>query len=76
MVTPIVGALCDRLRVLRVTTAAEMAEALAVRRRVFIEEQRVPEHEEIDAHDADPAMVADCLHVLARRDGAVASAGP
>ncbi|MCC6236955.1 MAG: GNAT family N-acetyltransferase [Dehalococcoidia bacterium] len=46
-----------------------MARALEIRRRVFIEEQRVPEAEEIDRHDGDPARVTSAVHVLARRDG-------
>src|SRR5690349_20848866 len=46
-----------------------MNEALSVRRRVFIEEQRVPEEEEIDGHDCDPAAVSDCLPVIAYVDG-------
>jgi predicted GNAT family N-acyltransferase len=57
------------LEVLVVTTAAEMRDALEIRRSVFIEEQRVPEDLEIDQHDADPALVSTALHVLARRDG-------
>jgi predicted GNAT family N-acyltransferase len=46
-----------------------MQRCLDVRRRVFIEEQHVPEDEEIDAYDADPATVTTCLHVLASLDG-------
>jgi len=61
--------------VLLITTAAEMHDALAVRRRVFIEEQHVPEDEEIDAHDAGPALVTDCLHVLARLGGRPVATG-
>jgi predicted GNAT family N-acyltransferase len=57
------------LEVLRVTTLDEMQQALAVRRRVFIEEQRVPEDLEIDEHDADPATITTALHVLARLQG-------
>jgi predicted GNAT family N-acyltransferase len=52
-----------------------MREALSVRRRVFIEEQDVPEAEEIDAHDGDPAAVVSALHVLARIDGAPVATG-
>jgi predicted GNAT family N-acyltransferase len=58
-----------RLEVVRVTTLEELQQALSVRRRVFIEEQQVPEDLEIDEHDADPATVTSCLHVLARLDG-------
>lgn len=57
------------LEVSLVRTAAEMRDALDIRRRVFIVEQHVPEDLEIDQHDADPAVVTTALHVLARRDG-------
>ena len=56
-------------RVAVVTTPEEMQEALAVRRAVFIEEQRIDEDEEIDRYDGDPATVADAVHVLGRLDG-------
>lgn len=59
----------EGLAIIAVVTAAEMAEALVVRRRVFIEEQAVPEHEEIDAHDGDPATVRSAVHVLGRIEG-------
>jgi predicted GNAT family N-acyltransferase len=58
-----------------VTTADEMRDALSIRRRVFIEEQRVPEDEEIDAHDGDPAVVTDCLHVVAYVDDVPVATG-
>jgi len=57
------------LEVVRVTTIDDMQQALAVRRRVFIEEQRVPEDLEIDKHDGDPATVTSALHVLVRLNG-------
>jgi predicted GNAT family N-acyltransferase len=64
----------SELTVIRVTTMEEMHEALAVRRRVFIEEQRVPEELEVDEHDGDPAQVTTALHILARKgDKAVAT---
>ena len=56
-------------RVSVVTTPEEMQEALAVRRAVFIEEQRIDEDEEIDRYDGDPATVTDAVHVLGRLDG-------
>ena len=56
-------------RVSVVTTPEEMDEALSVRRAVFIEEQRIDEDEEIDRYDADPATVADAVHILGRLDG-------
>jgi predicted GNAT family N-acyltransferase len=64
-----------RLEVVRITTSGEMRQALAIRRRVFIEEQRVPEDLEIDEHDADPATVSTAVHVLARRDGEPVATG-
>jgi predicted GNAT family N-acyltransferase len=58
-----------------VRSAEEMAACLEVRRAVFIEEQRVPEAEEIDAHDGDPAVVTTAVHVLARLDGRAVGTG-
>ncbi|HTV74033.1 MAG TPA: GNAT family N-acetyltransferase [Candidatus Acidoferrales bacterium] len=46
-----------------VSDHVRMREALAIRRLVFIEEQGVPEAEEIDAHDRDDL---DAVHALAR----------
>lgn len=57
------------IEVQRITTAEQMAAALEIRRRVFIEEQQVPEDEEIDHHDGDPATVTSAVHVLATLDG-------
>jgi predicted GNAT family N-acyltransferase len=65
----------SELQVIRITTATEMDEALQVRRRVFIEEQGVDEAIEIDEHDADPATVQTCIHVLARLDGQPVATG-
>jgi len=48
-----------------VRSPAEMDQALEVRRRVFVEEQRVPAELEIDEHDGNPAEVTTALHVLA-----------
>ena len=59
-------------RILTIETAEQLAEAIEVRRAVFIEEQRVPEDEEIDDYDADPAspgMSERVVHVLGRLDG-------
>ena len=56
-------------RVSVVTTPEEMQAALAVRRAVFIEEQRIDEDEEIDRYDGDPATVPDAVHVLGHLDG-------
>ena len=41
------------MNVVRATTPDERADALAVRRAVFIDEQRVPEHLELDGRDDD-----------------------
>jgi predicted GNAT family N-acyltransferase len=77
----------ERFEVVRVGTAADMAAALSVRRRVFIEEQRVPEDIEIDEHDvlreplrraqdgAQDERLISCLHVLGRLDGAAVATG-
>jgi predicted GNAT family N-acyltransferase len=59
----------SELQVSTVTTVSQMNDALAIRRHVFIEEQGVPEDEEIDHHDADPATVTTAVHVLVLRDG-------
>ncbi len=48
---------------------ARMEQAFAIRRRVFIEEQRVPEEIELDADDAR------ALHVLALEDGRAVGCG-
>jgi predicted GNAT family N-acyltransferase len=66
---------CDGVRILVVSSQDEMAAALDVRRRVFIEEQRVPESLEIDEHDGDPAVVTTALHVLALLDGRPVATG-
>jgi predicted GNAT family N-acyltransferase len=52
-----------------------MNDALAVRRLVFIEEQNVPEAEEIDAYDADPATSPGALHVVAYAGGRCVATG-
>lgn len=57
-----------------IETRDELREALAVRMRVFVEEQGVPAEEEVDAYDGDPAATP-ALHVLGRLDGsAIATA--
>ena len=58
------------LEVFRITTPAEMDEALAIRRAVFVQEQNVPIEIEIDEHDGDPNTVSSALHVLGRSSGA------
>jgi predicted GNAT family N-acyltransferase len=64
-----------RPEVRHVTTADEMNDALTVRRRVFIEEQKVPESLEIDAYDSDPATSPPALHVVAYVDGRCVATG-
>jgi len=61
--------------VVRVSKSSEMAEALSIRRRVFIEEQAVPEELEIDEHDGNPALVSSARHVLVRLDGVAVGTG-
>jgi predicted GNAT family N-acyltransferase len=63
------------VEVRQVTTVDEMNDALSVRRRVFIEEQNVPESIEIDAYDADPATSPGALHVVAYADGRCVATG-
>ncbi len=58
-----------------IETSEQMADALTVRRRVFIDEQGVTEEEEIDGFDGDPAQVDSCIHVLGRLDGAAVATG-
>ncbi|MBL1073062.1 GNAT family N-acetyltransferase [Nocardia sp. 2] len=57
------------IEVVTVTTEQELSDAYAVRVRVFVDEQGVPEEEELDALDA----TAD--HFLASLDGKPAGAG-
>lgn len=56
-------------------TPAQMEEALAVRRRVFVDEQGVPEEEEIDRYDGDPATVTGAVQVLGRLNGVAIATG-
>lgn len=59
----------------RIETLEEMSDALEIRRRVFIEEQHVPEEEEIDHFDGDPTTTEDAVHVLVRLGGAPIATG-
>ena len=63
------------LRLSIVTTAAQMNDALSVRRAVFIDEQGVSEAEEIDEYDGDPAETTGVVHVVAYRQGAAVATG-
>ncbi len=58
-----------RLSLEIVRTPEQLADALAVRRTVFVDEQGVPLDEEIDEHDRDPREIADTLHLLGRLEG-------
>ena len=57
------------LRIVAIETPAQMREAHAIRRRVFIEEQHVPEEIEMDSDDAH------AFHALALLDGKPAGCG-
>ena len=54
--------------VVPVTSPDALREALAVRFRVFVDEQRVPAGEEVDRYDAS-ATGSDAFHLLARAGG-------
>ena len=56
-------------------TPEQRSEALAIRRVVFIEEQGVPEPEEIDRYDTDPASRDAAVSVLARAGGQAVGTG-
>ncbi|HEY6420559.1 MAG TPA: GNAT family N-acetyltransferase [Candidatus Binataceae bacterium] len=57
------------IKVIPVATPAQMKQAHAIRRAVFIEEQHVPEEIELDAADAD------AFHALALSDGVAVGCG-
>ena len=57
------------IKVIAIESPADMARAYAIRRRVFIEEQHVPEEIELDADDAR------AFHALATLDGAAIGCG-
>src|ERR1700683_4409674 len=57
------------VRVVPIETAEQMRQAHAIRRRVFIEEQSVPEEIELDADDAH------AFHALAILDGVAIGCG-
>ena len=63
------------VEVATVRSSSQLAAALAIRRAVFIEEQGVPESEELDEHDGDPATLTSALHVVGRVDGRVVGTG-
>lgn len=47
------------MKILRASTRSELASCMDIRRHVFIEEQQVPENEEIDDHDRIDDPLAD-----------------
>ena len=59
----------SRLKVIAIESPADMQRAYAIRRRVFIEEQRVPEEIEMDADDSH------AFHALAILDGVAIGCG-
>ncbi len=58
------------LAVRPVVTEADWAKAERIRRRVFVEEQRCPEGEEWDEHDAPEARGTTVYHLLGEVGGA------
>lgn len=56
----------------RITTQSALQQAFNIRRRVFIDEQHVPEAIEFDQYDR---LDADCLHVLIRHDSVPVATG-
>jgi predicted GNAT family N-acyltransferase len=63
------------IRVSFVGSQEEMAEALRIRRLVFIDEQRVPEDLELDEHDDERAWGRTAVHALLWKDGLPAATG-
>jgi predicted GNAT family N-acyltransferase len=59
----------SRIKVIAIESPADMQRAYAIRRRVFIEEQNVPEEIEMDADDAH------AFHALAILDGVAIGCG-
>ena len=59
----------SQLKVIAIESPADMKRAHAIRRRVFIEEQQVPEEIEMDADDAH------AFHALAILDGVAVGCG-
>jgi predicted GNAT family N-acyltransferase len=59
MTTPIIN-------ILKVDNPQQLEQCLAIRLKVFVEEQQVPPEEEIDAFDAHPSA---CAHFLITVDG-------
>lgn len=58
-----------------IRTPEDLEAALAIRTRVFVEEQGVPPHEEIDGYDTGPMPNARSVHVLGRLEGVPIATG-
>ncbi len=58
-----------QVEIRRVETAADMDDALSVRRAVFIVEQNVSEEEEIDEHDRDGGWLGEVVQMTGYLDG-------
>jgi predicted GNAT family N-acyltransferase len=58
-----------------VNSRDQMDEALDIRRRVFVEEQGVPEDIEIDEDDEPDAWGRSAIHALLRREGEAVATG-
>jgi predicted GNAT family N-acyltransferase len=61
--------------VIEMHTLDELNELLAVRLRVFVEEQGVPIEEEVDRYDVDPTSKPPAVYVLGRLDGECIATG-
>lgn len=59
------------MQVFSIASEADWAAAKAVRRLVFVEEQRCPPEEEWDEHDAPEARGRTCHHLAGRLGGEV-----
>ncbi|NQX43793.1 GNAT family N-acetyltransferase [Paenibacillus tritici] len=60
------------VEIIHVTTEEQLRLALAIRKQVFVEEQKVPEAEEIDEHDV---ISDEVFHFLLMEGGQAAAAG-
>ena len=63
------------LEIAVVRSPEELAESLALRREVFVEEQGVPPELEMDALDGDPRRTAGVVHLLGRLEGSAVCTG-
>ncbi|MBQ0139172.1 MAG: GNAT family N-acetyltransferase [Kurthia sp.] len=49
----------------KITTIQQLEQAFTIRKKVFVEEQQVPEEEELDSYDV---LDGECQHVLLTKD--------